>query len=128
MTDDDRLRAECVAAVDAAAEGDLGEMLAMLDPEVRWYGEDGKPRASGADAVGACWQPRRRLRAALSKLRSRAQGVRADAARSTSMPSKAPAASRLLAISITPDGRIVAVEDAGSPEEALGRLAGHGVD
>jgi hypothetical protein len=49
MTDDDRLRAECVAAIDAAAEGDLREMLAMLDPEVRWYGEDGELRESGAD-------------------------------------------------------------------------------
>lgn len=122
MTQDDRLHAQCVAGVGAAAGGDLGGMRAMLDPDVRWYGEDGQARESGADGVigvaserltaGAfdgmeveLWE-RAGDRVAVCVRLARGYGRRAF-------------------VLTLGEGRIVAVEDVGSQDEALARLADH---
>jgi hypothetical protein len=120
MTDDDRLRVNCVAAVDAAAGGELGEMRAMLDPDVRWYGEDGKPRESGADGV---------IGVATERLAAGAfDGMEVElwqraGDRVAVCVRLAPGYGRRAFVLTLDDGRIVAVEDVGSQAEALARLA-----
>jgi hypothetical protein len=123
MTDDDRLRAECVAAVDAAAGGELGQMRAMLDPYVRWYGEDGKPRESGADGViGVASE--RLAEGAFDGMEVELWERAGD--RVAVCVRLAPDYGRRAFVLTLGDGRIVAVEDVGSRGEALARLADHG--
>jgi hypothetical protein len=123
MTDDDQLRAECVAAVDAAAGGDLGDMRAMLAPDVRWYGEDGKPRETGADGV---------IGVATERLAAGAfDGMEVElwqraGDRVAVCVRLASGYGRRAFVLTLDDARIVAVEDVRGQDEALARLAGHG--
>ena len=123
MTDDDRLRVNCLAAVDAAAGGDLGEMRAMLDPDVRWYGQDGKPRESGADGViGVATE-----RLAAGAFDGMEVGLWQRAGDRVAVCVRlAPGYGRRAFVLTLAAGRIVAVEDVGSQDEALARLADHG--
>jgi hypothetical protein len=57
--DAERLETSCRAACEAAASGELMEMLETLDPDVRWVGVDGEMRGAGVDAVASVAGDRR---------------------------------------------------------------------
>jgi hypothetical protein len=127
MTDDDRLRAQCVAIVDAASGGDLGELLGMLDPDVRWYGEDGKLRESGADEV--IGTASKRLAAGVFEGMEVERWERAgDRVAVCVRFAPGYGRERRTFVLTLRDGRVIAVEDVGSLDAALARLAGHGVE
>jgi hypothetical protein len=122
MTQDDRLRAQCVAAVGAAAGGDLGEMRAMLDPDVRWYGEDGQPRESGADGViGVASE---RLAVGVFDGMEVERWERAGDRVAVCVRLARGCGRRAFVLRLG-EGGIVAVEDVGSRDEAVARLAEH---